>query len=69
MNKSPDLVVYDHYKALSSKEKGNVIDTLVSEGIMSRPSLFHKIRNRSFTVLEARYVAQLIKSIVDAREN
>lgn len=69
MRKSSDLVVYDQYKALPCHERKKVIDTLVSEGIMSKPSVYLKVRTRSFTVLEARYVSELIKSIVNARKD
>lgn len=69
MRKSSDLVIYDQYKSLPCHERQKVMDTLVSEGIMSKPSVYFKMRTRTLTVLEARYVSELIKSIVDAREN
>lgn len=69
MEKSPNLVIINQYKSLDFNEKSAVVKRVLSEQIMCRASFFRKLRTASFTVLEIRYMSDLLKSIIDAREN
>lgn len=69
MEKIIEMAISDQYKALSIAEKRTFTLTIVNEGIMSLNSIYRKMREDGFTVLEKRYVNDLLSKIRDARSN
>lgn len=67
MDENTNLAISDHYKSLTLAKKKLVIRTVVSAKIMSRTSLFKKLREHSFTILESKYMTELLKSIDHAK--